>query len=78
MYRILFIETGEYLYCLYNHGELYCYSEIDSDEKFHIYEVSSKEEAIKKLDYDTRIYPTNTKTGIQVSDNKASFEIVEV
>ena len=77
MYRILFIETGEYLYCLYNWGELYCYNEVKNESETHIYEVSSKEEAIQKLDYDTTIYP-NGGRGIQIPWNKILFEIVEV
>ena len=78
MYRILFIETGEYLYCMYEDGHLYCNVEIECDSDYHIYEVYSKEEAIQKLDYSTTICPSSISPGLYVPDNKILFEIVEV
>ena len=84
MYRILFIETGEYLYCLSNtpYANLYYSYEVNNPPKnicykFKIYEVASKKEAIEKLDENIIIYPTDISY-IVISENKILFEVVEV
>jgi hypothetical protein len=77
MYRILFIEPGEYLYCLFPEGNLYCSNEITNTSSYHIYEVDSKKEAIEKLNERIILYPTDASY-IVIPENKILFEIVEV
>jgi hypothetical protein len=84
MYRILFIETGEYLYCLSNtpYANLYYSYEVNNlykniCYKFKIYEVASKKEAIDKLSEVLEIELAN-KILLTIPDNRLLFEIVEV
>lgn len=77
MYRILFIETGEYLYCLFTDGYLYYLSNTPHSNLYSLYEVASKKEAIEKLDENIIIYPTDISY-IVISENKILFEVVEV
>ena len=86
MYRILFIETGEYLYCSETTFACNLYSkyEVDALTKFHgdillkIYEVLNKKEAVKKLTNKRLNISTNDTTDINIYTNLPLFEIVEV
>ena len=86
MYRILFIEAGEYLYCIGTEWSLNLYSKYEVDKiikfgsapSFQIYEVFDREEAIKKLTNDKLDISINDSTDIIISTNLLLFEIVEV
>ena len=84
MYRILFIESGEYLYYYLNveYGELYSKVETTFEENseaiFFPYEVKTKQEAINKL-HDSRLYVyLSREEQLNISNNLNLFEIVEV
>lgn len=82
MYRILFIETGEYLYCVNSdrYETLYSTYEIINIHRpmnrFKIYETDKKDEAINKLSRNLAIELEGIT--IDISANRNLFEIVEV
>lgn len=86
MYRTLFIETGDYLYCSETAFGWHLYSkyEVDMLIKSHtspslkIYEVPDREEAVKKLTDEILTINVNNTVGIKISTNLNLFEIVEV
>ena len=84
MYRILFIESGDYLYYYSTmaYGDLYSKAETtfphNSGCAFHIYEVKTKQEAINKLSDSSLFIYLSEEDKLVISANLTLFEIVEV
>ena len=83
MFRILVIETGEYLY-VYKDNPAPLYTLFEAShynhdlKKYHVYKTKTKQECLDRLERSDANYRINSEQQIDYRKNKEIFEIVEV